>query len=129
MLHKRLVQFLVVGCSLVGFLQAHAQTNFRNPIKLNVEKDDVEVLKDGFLIFTNKGGVMVKTLRSDANGLYVFERDFLEKGPNNEEDGYTYVCWTCGRMFCRGGAINHARQYENERDERGNKVHQRFDRY
>ena len=112
MLKKRLLQFLIVGCSLVSFLHAHAQTNFHNSIKLSVEKDDVKILKDGFLIFTNDGEVRVKTLRSDEAGLYVFERDFLDKGIRPSRRDCLYVCETCHYWFNEQEAMDHARRYD-----------------
>ena len=111
MLKKCLLQFLIVGCSLGSFL--HAQTNSRNLIKLGVEKDDVRVLKDGFLIVTNDGEVRVKTIRSDANGLYVFENDFLGRKhmPCTNE---IYICKTCTLVFDKEGALRHAASYDPE---------------
>ena len=114
MLKKCLLQFLIVGCSLGSFLHAHAQTNPRSLIKLGVEKDNVRVLKDGFLIFMNEGEVRVKTLRSDATGLYVFERDFLDKGHSQSRYIKFYICETCTRVFDERGAMEHAASYDPE---------------
>ena len=75
MLKNRLLMILLAGCTLAGSLHARATMKNHIPLKLSIEKDAVRVLKDGFAIITNKGVIKTKTLRSDANGLYVLEKD------------------------------------------------------
>ena len=101
MLKNRLAMILIVSCSLLGFLQADTPPKNHKPLKFRVEKSSVTVLKKGFSIVTKRGMIKTKTLRSDATGLYVPEKDLYAKKGEIDWPGYKnyYRCDTCHRVF------------------------------
>jgi hypothetical protein len=89
----------LVAMSAFGGLYAKPQKDSK-PIKLYVDPSEVQVSQDGIALKTENGTLNIKTLRSDENGLYMFEKDFSMVAKPSRPQAYKCPICRPSKYFC-----------------------------
>jgi len=67
--------------------------------KLYVDSQSVSVTKEGILVNTPAGALVVKVLRSDEKGVFILERDVRSASKGVSRNRYRYIRCECGAEF------------------------------
>jgi hypothetical protein len=89
------VAFLVVSSTMFSY--THEKTQSVRPQKVYVNKKAIQVVDNGFLIASEKTPLLVKTLRSDDYGFFVFEQELIVAEKRSSSRNSPDKVWSCGR--------------------------------
>lgn len=67
--------------------------------KLYIDNQAVTVTKDGILVKTQAGPLVVRVLRSDEKGVFILERDVRSASKGVSRNRYRYIRCECGAEF------------------------------
>jgi hypothetical protein len=95
---------IAVGCSLLGSYAFASTTACQQP-KVYVNKHDVKMSKNIFLIKTSNGFVRAKALRSDKHGMYVLRKDVIVEKRVGAGEKFSCPGRNCGAVFSSRGAL------------------------
>jgi hypothetical protein len=94
----------LIAMSAFSGLDAKPQKDSK-PIKLYVDPSEVQVSQEGIALKTENGTLNIKTLRSDEDGLYVFEKDFSMAAKPCRPQAYKCPICRPSKYFCSSWAL------------------------